>query len=212
MKTLTLPIYNSDGKEVDELKVDGALFGDTPNTKVLYQAVNAFRANQRKGLAATKTRGEISGGGKKPWKQKGTGRARAGSNRSPLWYHGGVVFGPHPRDFSFTVPRRIKLEGLRAALSAKIKENNLVVLDDLKIMEPKTKAGLQLFANLKLDGGESVLLLSDALNKNARLALRNIKFLDINLAKDTNAYEVLAHRKVMVTRAGIAAILNRMKK
>jgi large subunit ribosomal protein L4 len=99
MEPITLPIYNTQGEQLESVKLDSAVFDGTVNQDVIYQAVNAFRANQRVGLAATKTRGEVSGGGKKPWKQKGTGRARVGSIRSPLWRHGGVIFGPHPRDF-----------------------------------------------------------------------------------------------------------------
>ena len=99
MEAITLPIYNSEGKEVDSVKLDKGVFDGKINTAAIFMAVNAYRSNQRKGLAATKTRGEVSGGGRKPWKQKGTGRARVGSTRSPLWRHGGVIFGPHPRDF-----------------------------------------------------------------------------------------------------------------
>jgi len=128
MEPNTLPIYNTEGKEVDSIKLNPSVFDGVVNTGVIYQAVNAHLANKRRGLAATKTRGEVSGGGKKPWKQKGTGRARVGSNRSPLWRHGGVIFGPHPRDFSQSIPNKIKLLALRASLNAKVNENNLVVL------------------------------------------------------------------------------------
>lgn len=212
MKTIDLPVLNSEGMEIDVVKVDADVLDDRVNTAVIHQVVTAFRAGQRMGLAATKTRGEVSGGGRKPWKQKGTGRARAGSTRSPLWSRGGVVFGPHPRDFSYPVPKKVKQVGLKAALLVKIKENNLIVLDGLKITEPKTKAAAKLFTDLKVDTSKSVLLLSDALDKNARLALRNLEFLDISLAKDTHAYEIMAHRKVLITRAGLAVIVERLKK
>jgi len=101
-----LPIYNTGGKEVDTLKLNTSVFDETINKAAVYQAILAYRANQRRGLASTKTRGEVSGGGRKPWRQKGTGRARAGSIRSPLWHHGGVVFGPHQRDFSYRLPQK----------------------------------------------------------------------------------------------------------
>ena len=124
MEAITLPIYNTEGKEVDSIKLDAKVFDGTINTAAIYQAINAYRANQRKGFASTKTRGEVSGGGRKPWRQKGTGRARVGSTRSPLWRHGGVVFGPHPRDFSCRLPKRIKNLALKSTLNAKVKENN----------------------------------------------------------------------------------------
>ena len=108
MEAITLPIYNAEGKEVDNIKLNLPVFDGVVNEAAMYQAINGYRANQRKGLASTKTRGEVSGGGKKPWKQKGTGRARVGSTRSPLWRHGGVTFGPHPRDFSYVIPAKIK--------------------------------------------------------------------------------------------------------
>ena len=114
MEAITLPVYNTEGKEVDTIKLDSAVFGSTINTGAIYQAVCAYSARQRKGLASTKTRGEVSGGGRKPWKQKGTGRARVGSIRSPLWRHGGVVFGPHPRDFSYNIPKKVKLLALKS--------------------------------------------------------------------------------------------------
>ena len=126
MEAITLPIYNAAGKEVDSVKLNAKVFDGRINSEAMYQAITAYRANQRKGLAATKTRGEVSGGGKKPWKQKGTGRARVGSTRSPLWRHGGVVFGPHPRDFSYTLPDKIKAIALKSSLNAKVKENNLM--------------------------------------------------------------------------------------
>jgi large subunit ribosomal protein L4 len=107
METITLPIYNTEGKEVDSVKLDSAVFNGVINNAAIHQAVCAYMANQRRGLAATKTRGEVSGGGRKPWRQKGTGRARVGSTRSPLWRHGGVIFGPHPRDYSYTIPAKI---------------------------------------------------------------------------------------------------------
>ena len=127
----TIPVQNTDGKEIDTLKLDEKIFSDKILNSSVYQVICGYLANQRKGLASTKTRGEVSGGGKKPWKQKGTGRARVGSIRSPLWRHGGVIFGPHPRDFSYKIPVRMKDLALKFALSEKVKENNLIVLDAL---------------------------------------------------------------------------------
>jgi len=216
MEAITLPIYNQEGKEIDSIKLNAAVFDGNVNTHAIYQAVNAFMAGQRSGTASTKTRGEVSGGGKKPWKQKGTGRARVGSIRSPLWRHGGVVFGPHPRDFSFSIPKKIKNLALRSSLNAKIKENNLLVLDALKIAQPKTKEAATVFTNLKIGPGKSkknnlALLLVDKFEPNLKNAMRNLSFLNINLASDTHAYEVMNNKKVVITKDALQALTDRLK-
>ncbi len=217
MEAITLPIYNGAGKEIDKVKLNASVFDGVINSEAIYQAITAYRANQRKGLAATKTRGEVSGGGKKPWKQKGTGRARVGSTRSPLWRHGGVIFGPHPRDFSYTLPDKIKAVALKSSLNAKVKENNFIVLDELKLDTTKTKEALKIFTNLKLNAakdkkGSSLLLLLDEAGVNIKLALRNIDFLRFNLAADTNVYEVLAHKKLIITKDGLTKLTKRLAK
>ena len=222
MEPIILPIYNTDGKEIDSIKLDHGIFDGIVNTDAMHQVVLAYRAGQRKGLASTKTMGEVSGGGRKPWRQKGTGRARVGSIRSPLWRHGGVIFGPHPRDFSYTIPVKIKTLALKSSLNAKINENNFIVLDNFKIEQPKTKEAVKILSNLKIgrlkDKKNSktktikALLLSDKLDKNLRLALRNIDFLTINRAQDTHAYEVLAANKLIVTKDGLRELTNRLKK
>jgi len=215
MEAITLPIYNLEGKEIESIKLDSTVFDGTINRDAIYQVINAHRANQRQGLAATKTRGEVSGGGRKPWKQKGTGRSRHGSTRSPLWRHGGVVFGPHPRDFSFTVPRKIKQLALKSSLNAKAQEKNLLVLDDFKVAGPKTKEAAKVFFNLKLASKKTakncILLLLDKLEKKEILALRNIGFLNFNLAKETHAYEVVLARKLLVTKNGLKQLVERLK-
>jgi large subunit ribosomal protein L4 len=186
------------------------------NKDVLHQAVVAFRANQRRGLAATKTRGEVSGGGRKPWKQKGTGRARVGSTRSPLWRHGGVIFGPHPRDFSYSLPKKIKNLALRSALNVKVNENNFMVLDNFKLAGAKTKEAVAILKNLKIELNHKkdrlqILILLDKIDKNIKLALRNISFSEFNLAKDVNAYEVLSARKILITKDGLRQLTERIK-
>ena len=210
----TLPLYNAEAKEIDKIELDKSVFDGIINTSVIYQAVCAFRANQRKGLAATKTRGEVSGGGRKPWKQKGTGRARVGSTRSPLWRHGGVVFGPHPRDFSYQLPQKIKNLALRSSLNSKVKTDNLIVLDELKLDKPKTKEIVKILSNFKVEKTKSngVLLLLDTVDNNLKLSLRNIDFINTNLAKETNVYEVLNCRKIIITKQGLADLVKRLKK
>jgi len=214
MEAITLPIYNSEGQEIDQMKLDTAVFDGDINKQAIYQAVNAYLANQRKGLAATKTRGEVSGGGRKPWRQKGTGRARVGSTRSPLWRHGGVVFGPHPRDFSYTLPQKIKNLALKSSLNAKVKENNFIVIDSFKSDTGKAKEAAKIFFNLKVHSKKNTkraLLLLDKIDHNLKLALANIDFLMFNLAKDTNVYEVLDSQKLVITKDALSALSKRIK-
>lgn len=208
---INLPIYNYEGKEVDTVKLDPKVFDGVVNSAVLHQAINAFRANQRKGLAATKTRGEVSGGGRKPWKQKGTGRARVGSTRSPLWRHGGVIFGPHPRDFSYLLPNKIKKAALKSALSSKINENKVMVIDSIKLENSKTKEALKIFAKLNVGlQDKRVLLLLEKSDENLKRALRNLSFLEVNLARLTNAYEVLAAHKLIITKDALKGLMARI--
>jgi len=236
MEAITLPIYNTEGKEVDSIKLDAKVFDGTINTAAIHQAISAYRANQRKGLASTKTRGEVSGGGKKPWRQKGTGRARVGSIRSPLWRHGGVIFGPHPRSFYYKLPRKLKILALKSALCVKLKENNLIVLEGINLEKPKTKEASRIFSNLKINPvrntkaltaknkisngvkvnkglkPNSLLLLLDKIDNNLKMALRNIDFLNVNLATDTHTYEVMSHKKLIITKEGLTRLTNRLKK
>lgn len=212
---IIVPVYNIEGNEVEKIELDAGIFDGTINKAAVYQVINAFRLNQRCGLAATKTRGEVSGGGKKPWKQKGTGRSRHGSTRSPLWRHGGVVFGPHPRDYSYSISKKLRNLALKSSLNSKVKGNDFIVLEDLKIENPKTKEMVKIFSNLKLDlkGNKKrkALLLVEKIEKNLKLSLRNIALLNINTAGDTHAYHVLASGKLVITKDGLSALVKRLK-
>jgi large subunit ribosomal protein L4 len=215
MKPFTLPVYNQQGKEVKKIELDPGVFDGKVNTGVLYQAVLMYRANLRRGLASTKTRGEVSGGGRKPWRQKGTGRARVGSSRNPLWRKGGVVFGPHPeRVFGFSLPKRIKLAALKSSLNAKLNENNLLILDDLKIDSPKTKEVAKILSNLKLNNKsrqQTALLILEDINDNVKRGFRNISFLDTVKAANINAYDILKVKKLIATFNGIKILVDRIK-
>jgi len=211
MKALTLPVYSQQGKQLKKIELDGEVFDGKVNQDVLYQAVLMYRANQRKGLASTKTRGEVSGGGRKPWRQKGTGRARVGSIRSPLWRHGGVIFGPHPRDYSFRLPKKIKIAALRSSLNAKLDEEGLLILDELKIEDPKTKEAAKILSKLKLDN-QRILLMLDKVSDNLRRSFRNIKFLEITNAADANAYAVLKAGKIIISLSALKILVDRIKK
>ncbi len=206
---LSIPIYSSEGKELDTVNLDTKIFDGTVNEAAIYQAINTYRANKRSGSASTKTRGEVSGGGKKPWRQKGTGRARVGSSRSPLWRHGGVIFGPHPRDFSYTIPEKLKLEALRSSINSRIKNNDMVVIDNIKIDSPKTKEMVKVLDSLKIK--EKCLFVLESVDKNTRLSSRNIDFLNVMRVKDINAYSVLECKKLLLTKEGLKAITSRIK-
>ncbi|MDD4939099.1 MAG: 50S ribosomal protein L4 [Candidatus Omnitrophica bacterium] len=221
MEAKSLPIYNTEGKEIDTFKLDQHIFDGTVNPAVVHQAVVAYLACQRRGLASTKTMGEVSGGGRKPWRQKGTGRARVGSIRSPLWRHGGVVFGPHPRGYSYVLPAKIRKAALKSGLNAKINENTLIILDDFKIENPKTREAVKILSSLKINrkgkktqnkSREKVLLLIQKFDTSLKLALRNISYLTTNLAKDTHAYEVISAKKIVVTREALRELTDRLKK
>jgi len=214
MEAITLPVYNSQGKEVETITLDAQVFDGEVNKEVIYQAINAYRANCRTGLAATKTRGEVSGGGRKPWKQKGTGRARVGSTRSPLWRHGGVVFGPHPRDYSYTLPAKIRSAALKASLNAKVKDNSFIVLDSFKVSAPKTKEAAKFFVNLKIQERKktTALLLLESIDGNVKKAITNIGFLTYNQASDTNAFEVMSSTKIVITKDALEVLTKRLKK
>ncbi|MFA4983994.1 MAG: 50S ribosomal protein L4 [Candidatus Omnitrophota bacterium] len=217
MEPVTLPIYNLEGQEIDRLTLDASVFDGRINQAAIYQVLNSFLSCQRRGLASTKGRGEVSGGGRKPWKQKGTGRARHGSSRSPIWRHGGVTFGPQPRDFSYEVNKKIKQAALKSGLNAKVKENNLTVVEEFKVERPKVKDAVGILSSLKLSSGRrakknSILILLDKVEKNTRLALRNISFLNFNLAKDTHAYEVVLAQKILITKNGLKQLVERIKR
>ncbi len=208
---ITLPIYNQAGKQVKKIELDPDVFDGEVNQGVLYQAVLMYRANRRRGLAQTLTRGEVSGGGRKPWRQKGTGRARVGSIRSPLWRKGGVVFGPHPRDYAFRLPKKIRIAALKSSLNDKLNANSLFILDELKIDVPKTKEAAKILSNLKLNN-KTALLMLDKIDANVRLGFRNISSLDMVRAQNTNAYDVLKAQKLIISLKGFQILVDRIKK
>ncbi|MCX5708318.1 MAG: 50S ribosomal protein L4 [Candidatus Omnitrophica bacterium] len=208
----TLPVVNSDGKEIETLKLDEKIFNDKILSSSVYPVICGYLANQRKGLASTKTRGEVSGGGKKPWKQKGTGRARVGSIRSPLWRHGGVIFGPHPRDFSYNIPVKMKSLALKFALSEKAKDNNLILIDALVLANPKTKDFVKILKALKAGPGEkNVLVVSDKFDANLKKASANADFAQLELAANIHTFEVLKAHKVVITKDGLRELIKRLK-
>jgi large subunit ribosomal protein L4 len=203
-----IQVLDQSGKKVSEMTAPKEIFSYPVKEHLLYEAVVNYRANQRRGTASTKTRGEVSGGGRKPWRQKGTGRARAGSIRSPLWKKGGVTFGPKARDYYYSIPKKAKKNALKSALSMKLAEDQLLILKALELKEPRTKEGAKILEALKLD---SALIVDHHQNKNLFLSLRNIpkvKAVDYNLV---NVYDVLNHKWLVFTQKAFESLMEKLK-
>lgn len=199
----TVPVYNKDGQQVGELTLRDDIFGLQPNPHVLHQVVTAYLANQRRGTHDTKTRAEVRGGGRKPWRQKGTGRARQGSIRAPQWRHGGIVFGPHPRSYRTDVPRKLRRLALKQALSDKVQGGNFVVLDEYKLEKPRTKAVVQLLKNF---GADRALIVTADGDITVYKSARNIPGVGAMRAQDLNTYQVLRSPKVIITKDAVAVV------
>jgi len=201
-------VLDKSGKKVNEIAVPKEIFSYPIKDHLLYEAVVNYRANQRRGTASTKTRAEVRGGGRKPWRQKGTGRARAGSIRSPLWRKGGVVFGPKPRSYYYSLPKKMKKNALKSALSLKFAEKQMLILKTLDFKEPKTKEGAKFLATLSLD---SALIVDNSLNKNMFLSLRNIskvKAVDYN---QVNVYDVLNLKWLVFSQSAFESLMEKLK-
>lgn len=193
-------VYSLSGKKVDKFKLDPEIFNKEVHKALLHEAIVMYRANQRQGTASTKTRGEVRGGGKKPWRQKGTGRARAGSIRSPLWRGGGIIFGPKPRDFGYDLPKKMKRQALISSLSAKAKDNEIMMLEkDPEIREPKTKDIAKVLMALKIYN-KRILFLYSKKNENLVRSCRNIRNLTVRLCDNFNTYDVLSNSRILFSR------------
>ncbi len=197
-------VLNIKGEKVGDITLNENVWGIEPNDAVLYDALTLARNNQRQGTAATKTRSDVSGGGIKPWKQKGTGRARQGSIRAPHWVGGGVVFGPHPRSFAKKMNRKERRLALKSALAYKVIESEMIIVDNFNIETPKTKEALSILNNLKAN--KKVLLVVDELTDNIILATRNIKEIVLLEANEINTYDVIAADNMIITEKAVKAI------
>lgn len=197
-------IVNLKGEKVKDLVLSEQVWGIEPNDAVLYDAITLNRNNQRQGTASTKTRSEVSGGGKKPWRQKGTGRARQGSTRSPNWPGGGIVFGPHPRSYSKKMNRKERRLALKSALAYKIKNNELIVIDSLKLETSKTKEFLAILKDLKV--GKNILVLVNDLDDNIILATRNLKNITLLETNEVNTYDVMLADTMIITEEALKSL------
>ena len=200
----TVKTYDMLGKETGTMELDAAVFGIEPNAVVMHSAVVNFLANQRQGTQSTKTRTEVSGGGKKPWRQKGTGHARQGSTRAPQWTHGGVALGPKPRSYNYVLPKKVRRLALKSALSSKVADGELLVLDELKLDEIKTKTVAAMFAALGAE--KKVLLVLPEKNDVAVLSTRNIAGAKTALVNTLNTYDILNAEKIIVVKDAVAKI------
>lgn len=197
-------VYNLEGREVGEIELSDTVFGAPVNEALLHEAVVMYLHNQRQGTASTKTRAEVRGGGRKPWRQKGTGRARHGSIRSPIWVGGGVTFGPKPREFRKAMPKKARRAALRSALSSKLNSGDLIVLEELQMAEPKTKEMAAILS--RFNGERKPLIVMAERDRNVELSTRNLPGAGTARAQDINVYQVLNHNKLLLTRDAVALL------
>lgn len=204
--TTRVPIVDKSNTQQGEIVLDEEVFGAIPNRHLLHAVVTMQLSSRRQGTASTRTRGEVRGGGKKPWKQKGTGRARAGTRRSPLWRGGGTVFGPKPRNYAYLVPRQVRASALRAALSSKGQAGRLIILDDLTQERPRTKEFEALLRSLGITG--RALVVTDHVQADGAVAraCRNLPGITLLPVQGLNVYDVLRHETLLMTRRALALV------
>ena len=192
-----IDVYNIEGKKVSNIELADSVFGIEPNEKIVHSVLVNYLANQRQGTSNTKTRAEVAGGGRKPWKQKGTGRARQGSIRAPQWFKGGIALGPKPRDYSYRVNKKERRLAIRSVLSSKVLENNLVVVDAMNFDAIKTKNMVSALNNLKVEG--KTLIVLPEKNENVQKSARNIEGVKTSLVNTINVYDLLKYNKLILT-------------
>lgn len=203
---MQVPVYDLSGQETDQVELDETVFGIEPNVPVMHQAYVRQMANMRVGTADTKTRGEIRGGGRKPWRQKGTGRARQGSIRAPHWRGGGVVWGPHPRKYTQDMPRKMRRLAIRSVLSVKQQQDQIVVVSGLADVEPKTKTMIKTLAGLPNGSARSTLILVDQALDNVQRGAGNLGNVKVLSAQYVNMRDVLKYERLLVTREAVDLI------
>ncbi len=196
-------VYNMEGKEVGEMDLNDAVFGVTVNEHLVHMAVVQNLANKRQGTQKAKTRSEVSGGGRKPWRQKGTGHARQGSTRAPQWKGGGVVFAPTPRDYSFKLNKKEKRAALKSVLTSRVQDNKLIVLDELKLDEIRTKDFKKVMDNLKVD---KAMVVIGGQDENVILSARNLPRINTAVAENINVYDILKGDTLVLTKDAVAKI------
>lgn len=207
---IELPVYNKEGQEIDKFQVDEGLFGGKVRNTLLRDVVIMYENNQRQGTASTKTRNQVAGSNRKPWKQKHTGRARAGTIRSPIWRHGGIVFGPHPRDYSYTMPNKMKRGALDSALLSKFQDKETFIIDSLTLDKPKTKEMAIVLKNIGIK--ETCLIGVKESNRTLHLSIRNLPKASMQPVKDFNAYDVLKYQRLLLTKEALQSLVQERQK
>jgi large subunit ribosomal protein L4 len=197
-------VYNVSGQQVGEIELSETIFGIEPNTHVLHDAVVMQQASQRRGTHAVKNRSAVAGGGRKPWKQKGTGRARQGSIRSPQWKGGGVVFGPTPRSYAYKLPKKVRRLAIKSALSSKVIGNEIIVLDQLVMDQPKTKDFANILKNLKVD--RKALVVGAGFDENVALSARNLPGVKFVTVEGVNVLDVIGHDHLIITKDAVTKV------
>lgn len=206
-----IAVFSKLGKEIKTIELNADIFDSKINTRLLEMVVRLFANNKRTGNAHTKTRGEVRGGGKRPWRQKGTGRARSSSNRNPLWRGGGTVFGPRKRDIYNTIPKQMRNKALVSALAKKFKDKKIIVVDDLTVTSPKTRDFFSVLTSLKIDA-KKVLWVTKGLDANAQMATRNIEKLSVKSVADVNAYSIMRKNVILLDAESLESLSVRVLK
>ena len=201
---IALSVHNIKGENVGEVSLKDNIFNTKINKYLVHQAVKRYLANRRRGTASTKNRSEVRGGGAKPWRQKGTGRARAGTNSSPIWVGGGIVFGPTPRDYSFSLPRKMKVAALKSVLSDKLKNKEIIIVDNLLLEENKTNKLVEILKNLQ--AFKKPLIKIEKEDNGIVQAARNIKGTQILSVSKINTYDLINHEKIIITKKALKRI------
>lgn len=197
-----LDVYNVSGQTVGDIELNETVFGIEPSMAAMHQVVKNILANRRQGTQSAKTRADVSGGGRKPFRQKGTGRARQGTIRAPHYKGGGVVFAPKPRSYRFTLPRKVRRLALKSAFSVKVRDQEMMVIDEITLDSPKTADMVKILNNIKLEG-KKVLIVTDSVNKNVVAATRNIAKVSTTFTGEVNVYDILNHDIFLVTKAAV---------
>ncbi|MFA5523691.1 MAG: 50S ribosomal protein L4 [Tissierellales bacterium] len=197
-------LYNVSGQQIGDIELNDAVFGVEVNQHVLYEAVKNQLANKRQGTQSAKTRAEVRGGGKKPWRQKGTGRARQGSIRAPQWIGGGVVFAPKPRDYSYSIPKKVKRLAMKSALSSKVESKEIIILDELNLTQPKTKDMLNILKNI--NSNKKALIVMSEKNENVIKSANNIPGVQTTLTNTLNVYDILKYDSFIITKDAVKKV------
>ncbi len=205
---MLIKVKNINNEDIKDLELSDDIFDYELREHLIYEAIKNFRANQRRGTASTKTRGEVRGGGKKPWKQKGTGRARAGSSRSPIWRKGGITFGPKPRDYSYAMPKKARRNALKSVLSEKVRHDRLIIIDELVIGSIKTKEAIEKLKNFKYN---KLLIIDSENNKDLLLSTQNIPTIKAIDSSELNVYDSLHYDYILATVDAIEKITEVLK-